>query len=248
MSRTSEAVVQVFSYDEPELQETLDAFADCRVPDRWALRYEACVTPAGAGLEANELLARQVDQAVNHPVFELVRTPPGKLSSRNAAHDAGAVDADVIVAGDADAPPLDRGFLEALLTPFQDADVVATNGTPVAPWTLLGTATNLLSWGHDVIQPHLNGQGHAFTADGWRAAGPFDVEAERNSYRVRRDEEFAFRRRLEDLGRVVDVSDARVYNDVRRARCRLRSAGPREPSDPYCSRLGTTTFEPRRQT
>lgn len=250
MTRVAE--VQVFAYAEPDLKRTLDAYAECQTPSGWELVYKACVTPRGAVARApadlQDLVARHVDVALEHDVFELLETPPGKLSSRNHAH-AAAVDAgvDAIVAGDADAPPLDRDYLEQLLEPLKCPTTVATNARPVAPWTPLGTLTNAAGWLIDDLRPHVNGQGHALDARAWEFAGPFEVDDETDATAVRLEEEFAFRRRLEDLGDVIDVGAARVRNDIRRTRCALRRSfrglGIDEPA--YCRRLGAETFQPR---
>jgi hypothetical protein len=254
-------VVQVFALAEPDLDRTLDAYAACDVPPFVSeLRYEACVTPWSVVTASNvvaddtstlrELLAHDIAAARRHPVFELVETPAGKLVSRNRAHghafDAGA---DVLVVGDGDAPPLSADYLEQLLRPLTYRRVIATNARPVAPWTPIGAATNAVGWLQDAVMPHVNGQGHALSRAGWQAAGPFDeaAEAERMIRTVRREEEFAFRRRLEAAGTVVDVEAARVYNDVRRTRCRLRPSfrafGIEEPA--YCARIGVESFGPR---
>lgn len=243
------AIVQVFSYDEPDLKRALDAYARCYPPDGWRLSYQACITPRGAIQSApasyRDLVHRWTEIARAHPVFDLVHTPPGKLASRNAAHDAALeAGAEAVVAGDADAPPLDEDYLAALLAPLQDADVVATNGTPVAPSTPIGVATNVLGRLHDVVVPHMNGQGHAFATDAWADAGPFAVDDQTDSRTVRLEEEFEFRRRLAALGDVVDVATARVRNDTRRTRCRLEALLPGQPSD-YCQRIGVETFTPR---
>lgn len=242
---TSLAAIQVFALDEPDLKRVLDAYAECTRPPGWDLVYKACVTPAPAAGAHHH----RVDVADAHPVFDLEVTPPGKLASRNHAHD-GAVDAgvDAIVAGDGDGPPLEADYLVELLAPFANTDVVATNATPVAPSTPIGVATNLVGWTHDAIVPHMNGQGHAISADGWLAAGPFDeaAEADRRAHEVRLEEEFEFRRRLEAVGDVVDTR-ARVHNDTRRTRCHLERLLLGEAHDPYCQRIGAASFAPRRR-
>lgn len=246
---TRRAEVQVFAFDEPDLKRTLEAYANCTTPAGWSVTYKACVTPrsaiASAPAALHEVVHRQVDIARNHDVFELVETPPGKLASRNHAHSLAAdAGVDVLVVGDADAPPLTMDYLDQLLAPFAD-DVVATNARPVAPWTPIGAATNLMGWAHDVAVPHMNGQGHALRATAWEAAGPFVVDDQTDNPEVRLEEEFALRRRLDELGNVVDVADARVHNDTRRTRCKLEAVLPGDPS-PYCQRLGVETFAPER--
>lgn len=241
-----DVALQVFAYDEAEagagVEATLDAYAAQPVP-AWAdVTYEACVTPASTGGGDRD---RTVEQAAAHPVFEYVEMPAGKLSSRNAAHEAAVGrGADVIVSADADAPPLGEDALGARLEPLGEDGVVATNSRPTSPPTPLGIAVNLAAWAEDVAFPHVNGQLHALTAGGWRAAGPFDVGVdERSVQAVRAEEEHRFRQRLEAVGEVRDVPGARVYNDTRRTRCRLRRSLGLSTSD-YCDRHGVTTFHP----
>lgn len=233
--------VQVFSFAEPDLKRTLDAYANCRTPAGAEFLYKVYVTPREA------VTAYSVGAARDHDVFELVETPPGKLTSRDVAHDR-AVDtgADVIVTGDADAPPLEEGYLETLLAPFEHPEVVATNSLPVAPG-LIGLGIDAIGALEDVVRPHLHGQGSAFTATTWERAGGFDEAIDqRDAGAVRRAEEFGLYRRFAALGKVVNTG-ARVRNDSRRVRCALRSVGAREPTDPFCQRRGVATFEPRHQ-
>lgn len=238
--------LQVFAYREPHLARTLDAWAAQPTPPTVSVDHEAWVTPAGP-LENDETWLR----ADAHDAFRARVADAGKLTARNQAHEHAATsDYDAIVAIDADAPPLDERTLAKLLVPLSRGEAVATNSRPEAPWTVLGTATNLLGWAHDHVQPHINGQAHAFTTEAWNFAGPFEtdrVDETRSGTHVRREEEFAFRRRLETYGRVLDREDARVYNDPRRTKCRLREPfAPLGADAPdYCERrAGETTFDP----
>lgn len=232
--------IQVCSYDEPGLADTLDAWAAQPLPDGWSAMYHAGVTPE-PGYTGPRTFG-MVDHARSHPVFEYVETPSGKLSARNVLHDL-AVDrgADVIISTDADAPPWDETTTETLLAAFDDPRVVAANTTPVSPPTPLGLVVNLLAPIEDFVLPHMNGQGHALTTDAWRAVGPFDESVSQTDSRlIRQEEEFGFYRRLRDYGTVVRTN-ARVYNETRRAECRF---GLR--NDWYCQRLrdDPTTFHP----
>lgn len=241
---TSLAEIQVFAFAEPGLKETLDAYANCTRPAGWDLSYTAAVTPAP--VDVWEVRMHHAEIAADHDVFVYRPTPPGKLASRNTAHNQAVQrGADVIVAGDADAPPLDDDYFIELLEWFDQPEVVATNARPVATGGPIAVLTNAAGWAHDLVVPHMNGQGHAIAVDAWTRAGPFSEQAEleRDVKRVRLEEEFEFRKRLEAVGRVVDTG-ARVHNDTRRTKCRLRRALGMEPG-PYCRRLGTHSFAPR---
>lgn len=231
------ATVQVFAYDEPDITDTLDAISDQQAP-AWDVTFEAWVTPADG---------RTLDAVAAHDTFELFESPTGKLSSRNAAHDA--VADDVIVVWDADAPPRQNDTLSRLLAPYVVRDgVVATNGRPLAPWTLVGVPVNIGATLEDTLRPHLHGQLSSFTTDAWRACGPFAAVSETDIDSVRPTEEFEFRRCLERRGEVVDT-DATVLNDTRRHECRIRSVPGAfgAPQSGYCGRRGSETFNPRRQ-
>lgn len=239
--------VQVFAFDEPDLARTLDVYAAQEVPDMVdEIEYLAAVTPR------ESYRASMAEQAEAHEVFDLFETPPGKLASRNAAHDRAVGNgADVIVAGDADGPPFGREYLVRLLEPFADETVQATNSRPVAPWrTPLGAAVNVLGYAEDRVRPHLHGQGHALRGSAWVSAGPFDTDRDQTDSRaVRAEEEFAFRDRLEALGRVVDVPAAKVHNSPRRAHCLARQSvrTSQHSLGDYCERTvdSDVTFQPR---
>lgn len=254
-----DVAIQVFAYDEKELGRTLDAIAAQWVPDWLEPRYEAWVTPAAPAAArgervAHSVTAREWDQAAAHDVFRAREAPPGKLSSRNVAHDeAVATGADAIVAWDADAPPLHDDALARLLAPIRRGEAVATNARPTSPWTVVGTATNVVGWVHDLVQPHIHGQCHALTAAAWAGAGPFRVdEVDETTMMgallrdgIRIEEEFAFRRRVDAVGPVVDTWDVRVRNDTRRTYCHFDRMLGRDQS-PYCRRMDSdVTFHPR---
>lgn len=254
-------VVQVFALAEPELERTLDAYATCSVPSYVStVRYEACVTPRSAisastlldgeaATTLHELVASDVATARRHPVFELVETPPGKLASRNRAHAAASrAGYDVIVAGDGDAPPVDESYLEELLAPLANAGAIGANGFS-RPGTLGGWLLQPARRLDLMVRKPLYGRSSAISTTGWEAAGPFrvgDVD-QRDVVDVRQEEEFAFRRRLEDVGSVVDVAEARVYNDNRRYNCSLDRGFNRfgRPITGYCKRIGTESFHPK---
>lgn len=237
----TKVALQVFSYDEQGLGRTLDAYADQPVPDWADVEYHACVTPLHTVEYSRGAYFETVDQARDHDTFEYIETPEGKLSSRNYAHNRAAENgADIIVATDADAPPLERGTIITLLRPFEERGIVASNGRPVSPPTFIGFFNNIASEIEEVVWPHMNGQLHAFTAGAWRAVGPFNENIDQTNIReVRQEEEFRFRRRLEKAGRVAKTH-AVVRNDTRRTECKI---GLR--SDDFCRRQGAETFLPR---
>jgi hypothetical protein len=255
-------VVQVFALAEPHLERTLDAYAACDVPTFVStIRYEACVTPrssvtasATASLDEpavatlRELLGRNVTAARRHADFELVETPPGKLTSRNYAHDAASrAGADAIVVGDGDASPVDASYLERLLAPVATGGAVGANGFS-RPATLGGWLVQPARRLDLALRRPLYGRSSAISTAGWEAAGPFRVDTvdPTEVVSVRREEEFAFRRRLESVGPVVDVDEARVYNDNRRYACSLDRGFNRfgRPMTGYCKRIGIESFQP----
>lgn len=242
------AVVQVFAFDEPLVDATLDGIANQTVPAGWTVDYEAWVTPAADGPGADVT----VQVAEDHPIFEAHVAPVGKLASRNEAH-WGAVDggADAVVAWDADAPPKHQSVLAAILGPLgTDEGVVAVNGRPRSPRSPVGVVNRVAERLEDTFRPHLHGQLSAVSAYGWGEAGPFRVDDldQTKIEQVRAEEEFAFRRRLEAVGSVAEAPEAVVLNDVRRAECRVARAYNRFPGeypmDPYCQRAGVKTFMP----
>lgn len=229
MTDSTQLVVQVPAYDEPELTRTLRQIRDQPTPEWAAVEYEAWVTPSDGAT------VRQAEMAEGWMVHE---APPGKLSARNAAHDHAVTSgADAVVCWDADAPPLGDDTLRTLVAPLREG-AAATNSVPTSPRTLVGTLTNLAATAEELLVPHINGQAHAFTAEAWEQTGPFSESVDQTSvYDTRAEEEFRFRRRLARAGPVVDTP-ARVLNDTRRTECRL---GLR--SDGFCDRRsGSTTF------
>lgn len=257
--------IQILSYKEPHLSATLDAYADLSIPTFVDdIEYHAAITPrdelreSAPGVDPDPVVARMVEQAEAHETFGLLRTPPGKLPSRNEAHDiAASRGADVIVVGDADAPPLHEDYLHELLAPFEAGEVAATNARPMASWTRpFGFTTNFLGFLDDRIRPHMHGQGHALSAEAWIVVGPFATDFDlTNSRRVRAEEEYGFRHRLAEYAPVVDVWSARVYNDTRRSVCMANKsvrASWQPPGGPFCERLRDShqsgvTFQPRQR-
>lgn len=234
------AVVQVPAFQEADLDVVLDGIAGQTMPAAWEVDLEAWVTPD----PRYDTLA----QARAHQQFEAFEAPPGKLSARNAAHDhAQEEGAEAIVTWDADSPPAHGSVLAAMLGPFgQDEDVVGVNGNPKMERSPLGYAVRGLSALEDRLMPHMNGQLSAFSSYAWDAAGPFDEDLDqREINEVRDEEEFAFRSRLEDVGDVVDATEAVVLEDDRRVRHHLWRAMDRfghYPGDEWVTARGEASF------
>lgn len=239
---TDRAVVQMFAYDEPDIiRPTMDAYAALDAPEGVSVDLQAWVTPTKSG--------RTVEEVRAHPDFDLRQAPEGKLNARNAAHDAATrAGYDTIVTADADEPPMTRDYLAELLAPIQSGDAVATTGFPkdtsiVSPFV---DAWRLA----DQLRGPIRGNTSAFTTDAWRLAGPLDASNTKQTSvnSVRAEEEFDFRRRLNDLGGVEDVYEARTVANNRRNVCKVQDAmNPvGGPTEGYCGRRGATTFSPQR--
>lgn len=238
-----DVAIQVLSYKEQNLDETLDAYASLHVPSFVdTVGYHACVTPR------ESYTAHMAEHAERHPVFEFIETPPGKLSSRNVAHDTALErDYDVIVSGDGDARPVDASYLESLLEPFTDPGVAGVTGTQYDDNPVTFPISHL-AYEIDLFRRPIYGRSSAFTADAWERAGPFDESVDQTDvYETRGEEEFDFRRRIERVGAFHIAKDANVHSDLRRPICHLQqqwSKAGRHVS-PYCQRSGTETFHTR---
>lgn len=239
------AYVQVPAFHEGfAYGETLRAIRELDPPEGWTVEREVHVTPSCDNLDTCRtwVTARETDG------WEPVKAPVGKLSTRNQAHDrAFGRGADAVVTWDADAPPRSENPLKAILRPLERPEVVAANGTPVAPLSLAGVVQEAVSRLDDVARPHFHGQLSAITREGWQHAGPFDEDIDQfDPDAVRQEEEFDFYHRLQEVGEVVDVPEARVLNSDRRVACRVSDSrlGGGAPTD-YCERRGTVSFFPR---
>lgn len=236
---TRRAAVQLFAYREPDLRPTLDAYAAAPTPDGWTFDYQGCVTSADL-VTKNEVRA--------HPTWELHEVPPGKLNARNHAHSlAVRRDADVIVTADADEPPLNDDYFVNLLAPFDQEDVVGTVAFPKDVSLAAPLMDSVRHFDQTVRRP-IRGNGSAFRTSAWTRAGPFRTDGvdQTTVGSIRKEEEYAFRRRLEEIGRVVDVDDARLQANNRRNVSRvLRSLRPvGRPAESYLDSRGTVTFAP----
>lgn len=240
------AICQIPAFSESPWRDRLETIIAQPTPDDWTVSWEAWVTPNAPNPENCQTLR----EARSTPGVTAYEAPPGKLSARNAAHDhAFDAGADVIVTWDADAPPVTMDALSNLLRALEDPQTVAANSKPVAPDTVTGRLTNVMKNVSKMVEPHLYGQASGFTATAWAEAGPFDTDRDQtDSAQVRIEEEFRFRWRVEELGDVVEVAAAPVFNDTRRTVCRVRemlsSISQRRVRDPYCDRLGVDTFQP----
>lgn len=230
------AVVQMPAYNEADkLPSTAREILEQRVPDGFSVDMEAWVTRS----EDESGCCDTMMAAESVPSMDVYEAPVGKLSARNAAHShAVGRGYDMIVSWDADAPPEHDGVLASLLTALDEPGVVAANSVPTSlsrHRSLLGMATDAFSAVEETVFPHINGQAHAITTSAWQAVGPFDESIDQTSMReVRGEEEFGFGRKLRQEGKVVQPPDAKVYNDPRRAYCKV----PMGSRPPYCDTLG----------
>jgi len=235
-------VVQVPAFQEgSEMLPVLEQIHQQPVPDGVDVDYQLWVTLSPPDKE----LCTTWQAAIEAEGFEVYEAPSGKLSARNAAHNTAVRDGhDIIVSWDADAEPLSEMTLANLIVPMRAGEASCANSNPYSlPAGLFGVVVDVFSSVEDVTVPHIHGQLHALTADAWRQAGPFDDSIDQtDSAAVRAEEEFDFRRRLRTQTEhgVVDVADATVYNDPRRAYCQVPGMG----QNPYCSQRGVRTFSP----
>lgn len=225
--------LQLFAFHEPGMGDVLDRWADD--PTSHDVDYWACVTPSdGATMHAAE----------SHPVFDLVECPPGKLSSRNMAHNL-ASDYDVIAVTDADAYPVAERAVDGIVEPYDTPAVVATNGFPTENESLFGAVINVFERIGGVVHPHMNGQFSSFRQEAWEQLPGFDESVDQtDAFTTRQEEEYWFYHALADLGRVAPAEKAHVFNDPRRWRARLRDALS-IPQDDYGERRGVDTFDRR---
>lgn len=230
--------VQMPAFEEAaKLPETAREINGQRVPDGVRLTKEAWVTRS----EDRRGVCTTMNAAKTVAEWTVYEAPAGKLSARNNAHNHAVTHgADVIVQWDADAPPLGGGVLKALIETAAEDGVALANSTPTArDGSIWGTIVEAGSKIEDVTRPHIHGQCHAMTTEAWQAAGPFDTSLDETAiHEVRAEEEFDFRDRVAEVGEVVDVGQAKVFNDPRRSRCALPGLEDRE----FCQRRGEDTF------
>lgn len=229
--------IQVPAYKEGEsMSRTLGSIRSQRVPRGVDVRYEAWVTPA----DGDETWA----VAQRAPGWDVYEAPRGKLSARNEAHTSAFHDRyDVVVSWDADAPALHDDVLSNLLSPY-GRGAVATNGWYTHSGPSKGIEDALAKIDFTVFRP-IYGRLSSISAHGWSHAGPFDEDVDQQSLNdIRREEEFAFRRRLEAAGEVADVKEAVVHGDSRRYRCMMDKVLPWRDPDQWCLDRGGMAFAP----
>ena len=236
-----EVVIQIPAFQEGQrLTETAEQIAAQPTPEFASVDVEAWVTLS----PPDRSLCTTSQAAMDARGVDTFEAPRGKLTARNAAHDA-AVERgyDVIVTWDADAPPLREDTLLQLLEPFVDDAVAATNSKPAAATAPnpIDRAVDLAAYAEDRIKPHLHGQCSAFRAGVWDDYGGFDTSIEQSEIdSVRQEEEFAFYDAVSEYGEIVDTG-ALVYNDPRRHYCKWPLLG----DGSFCKRRsGNVTFAP----
>lgn len=229
-------VVQIPAYQEGRtVFETASEVSDQHIPDGVDVDVQAWVTLSPPDRE----LCDTWQNAMAAEGVEVYEAPIGKLSARNAAHNYALGEGyDVIFSWDADAPPLHDYVLYEMIEAFdQQPKPVAVNSRPLSfPEGLFWLVIDAGAAFEDVVTPHINGQCHAMTANAWEIVGPFDEDIDQTHLAsIRAEEEFAFYRRLSDLGPVIQHPKATVYNDTRRHRASM----PFSKSDFKNGRVGT---------
>lgn len=137
-------------------------------------------------------------------VDEIMQVPKGKLTARNVA--AEESDADIMVYVDAgDIYP--RGWLDQILLPFNDPNVVATYGPKFnrskiyKTWSVL---SNVVYYGSA-----LPGNNHALHRETFIETGMFDEGIDQKSmFKMVKEEEFDLMKRMKEYGEVVFVPKA----------------------------------------
>jgi len=135
--------------------------------------------------------------------------PPGKLTARHI----GICEAkgDIIVATDADTyyPP---GWLAQLLKPYlRTATVVATHGPCIGLTEYThGDVRPILGWWSfcTYYGVNISGRNSSFVKSAYFATGGFDLNAQKTFDKLLWEEEFAFKKRLQKVGKVKFVPTA----------------------------------------
>lgn len=143
--------------------------------------------------------------AVRRMGVDVLSAPRGKLSARDFA--IRQSDADIVVSCDADTQ-YHYGWLGRLIEPFRDPDVVMTHGSKlsdVEPWLSISGVYNF-------FQPavgQVSATNSAFRREAYVASGGFDTEIDEfNRAEIWNEEEWAWPRRMAQVGDVVFVRDA----------------------------------------
>jgi len=149
--------------------------------------------------------------------FKILCTPRGKLRARHIGICSAA--GDIIVAVDADSyyPP---NWLNLMLRPFHDSDVIATTSTTwQGPLEMFVALPKLL-----IFNNKMSGRGSAFYKWAYFAVGGFDLNADERYLETRdiniliAEEEINFKRKLEKIGKVVLVDAPVVHLGVKPGR------------------------------
>lgn len=148
--------------------------------------------------------------------------PPGKLNAKHLA----ILDAngEIIVSVDADCyyPP---NFLNLLLKPFEDPNVVAVGGCtqPEVGNPILKTGYLMQIWLYTLTQNTLIGRASAFRKDVYLQTGGYRLTFNQTDVaQVQHYEEVELTQRLRKLGKVVFNPKAVVYHSPRMFYCELR--------------------------
>jgi len=152
-------------------------------------------------------------------VDEVIFTPRGKLTARRIAIERET--ADIIVAVDA-GTLYPEGWLNWLLMPFSDTEVVAVGGTSLymdpVPWYVqLGVI-----WAN--LGNFLSGRNSAFRREAWYAAGGWDESIDQtDAAAMVIEEEVNFWTKMSKVGKVVKELRAVCYESPRRFACDIYS-------------------------
>ena len=152
-------------------------------------------------------------------VDRIIETPQGKLTSRRIGLEE-TPNADIIVSVDADTHyPL--GYMNFLLPPFSDKNVVAVAGSclplkrTVNPFVYVG-----MLWYNLVVQPRLLGRNSAFRRDAFTELDGWNEEIDQTNVQAMiREEEINFYKRMTKIGTVIKELHAVCYEIPRRFMC-----------------------------
>jgi len=140
--------------------------------------------------------------------FSVIRTPRGKLLSRDIA--TRLASGEIVVSADADTfyPP---GWLSRVLEPFRDPRVAGVTVPSIEGGAPLRELFFGL-WKHTVYSSKMLGRGSAYRKWAYLATGGFNTEADRlyletgDTGVLVYEEEIGFKERLERVGRVVYIN------------------------------------------
>ncbi len=143
-------------------------------------------------------------------VDKVIMAGRGKLTARNLATDQAK--GNIIVAVDSDSLYAD-GWLNTLLKPFKNPEVVATNGSifdysvPLIPGQV-HTIADYIHYGITNIN-ELNGGNSAYKKEAFYKVGRFNENINQMDFRVvSQEEEIDFGQKLSNLGKIVFVLNA----------------------------------------